>query len=82
MAIKERIDALTEAEAKVALYYLVNLVGATAMCKTCPLRQECIFDLDEKSCKERFLAWVTVGFGEARKCSGGAGTGTSGPLSS
>lgn len=67
MDIKTRIDGLTEVEAKVGLYYLVNLVGATAMCKTCPLRQECIFDLDAKSCKERFLDWVTVGFWEAAK---------------
>jgi len=69
MDIKQRIDGLTEAEAKAALYYLVNLVGATSMGETCPLRQECFFnlDVDAKSRKERFWDWVTVNFREARK---------------
>lgn len=62
MDIKARIDALTEAEAKAALYYLVNFVGATAICKTCPLHQECFHDIEATSCKERFLNWAIVDF--------------------
>lgn len=62
MDIKQRIDALTEAEAKAALYYLVNFVGATAICKTCPLHQECFHDIEAPSCKERFLNFAIVDF--------------------
>lgn len=68
MEIKTRIDALTEAGAKAALYYLVNFVGATEICKTCPLHQECFHDIEATSCKERFLNWAIVDFErEARK---------------
>lgn len=62
MDIKTRIDALSETEAKVALYYLANFVGATAICKTCPLHQECFHDIESMSCKERFLNWAIVDF--------------------
>ena len=62
MDIKAKIDTLTEAEAKAALYYLVNFVGATAICKTCPLHQECFHDIDATSCKERFLNWAIIDF--------------------
>ena len=67
--LKERIDGLSEAEAKAALYYLANFVGATAICKTCPLHQECFRDIEAtSSCKERFLNWAIVDFErEARK---------------
>ena len=37
MDLQDRIAALTEKEAKIALYALVNLVGATTMCNRCIL---------------------------------------------
>jgi len=67
MDIKQRIDNLTEAEAKVALYYLVNFVGATAICKTCPLHQDCFDSMTAKSCKDMFLDWCIVDFEEAQQ---------------
>lgn len=54
MDIKERIDGLSEAEA-VLLYYFV---GASAICKSCPLQQDCFCGIEVTSCKERFLKWA------------------------
>jgi len=55
MDIKQRIDALTEAEAKAALTDLLNLVGTTTMCNKCILCNSCD---EEKTCKEMFLDWA------------------------
>lgn len=63
MDIKERIDALSEAEAKDALAELISLVGTTARCRTCIFARECYL-LEEVDCKKKFLDWILGQEGE------------------
>ena len=58
MNLHDRISALSEKEAKIALYYLVNLVGATTMCNRCILSSYCYENDKEIKCKDRFLKWA------------------------
>lgn len=54
MDIKERIDNLTEAEAKAALERMINYAGALTSCNRCILPPDCYGG----KCKEAFLKWA------------------------
>jgi len=65
MAIKTRIDGLTEAEAKAALERMINYAGALTSCNRCFLPPDCYGG----KCKEAFLKWAigAEALKEARK---------------
>ena len=58
MDIKERIDALTEAEAKAALLLILEYAARETSCDDCMLMYDDICDCETSYCPNNFLEWA------------------------